>query len=152
MWRAAIPSDDENIVSMCMALNADDPGPAPVVPQQVRRTLTKLRDEPYRGCAVVCEHNGHPAGYALLIAFWSNEFGGEVCVIDELFVAPAYRGLGLATELLTTLADSKRCLWPANLAALALEVSPANDQAKALYERLGFRGDNLAMWLRLPNK
>src|SRR6266852_1845362 len=101
MWRLATASDDENIVSMCMALNADDPGPAPVQPQQMRRTLAKLRAEPHRGRALVCEVNGHPAGYALLISFWSNELGGEVCNIDELFVAPEYRGRGLATGLFT---------------------------------------------------
>jgi hypothetical protein len=42
MWRNATSLDDENIVSMCMALNADDPGPVPVYPQQVCRTLAIL--------------------------------------------------------------------------------------------------------------
>lgn len=37
MWRIATAADDERIVSMCMALNADDPGSAPVPPHQVRR-------------------------------------------------------------------------------------------------------------------
>ena len=49
MWRLATASDDEAIVSMCMALNAEDPGPNPVQPQQVRLTLAKLREEPNRG-------------------------------------------------------------------------------------------------------
>ena len=31
---------------MCMALNAEDPGPNPVKPQHVRHTLTKLRESP----------------------------------------------------------------------------------------------------------
>ena len=48
MWRLATASDDEAIVSMCMALNAEDPGLNPVQPQQVRRTLAKLREEPNR--------------------------------------------------------------------------------------------------------
>jgi ribosomal protein S18 acetylase RimI-like enzyme len=150
MWRLAAASDDRSIVSMCLALNADDPGPAAVHPRQVLRTLSKLREQPYRGRAVVCEINGSVAGYALLISFWSNEIGGEVCVIDELFVEPAHRGCGLATELLTMLTDGEQSLWPRKAAALALEVSPANDRARALYERFGFEGNNLAMRLRLP--
>ena len=145
MWRLATTSDDEHIVAMCMALNADDPGPVPVHPQQVRRTLVRLREEPHRGSAVVCEVDGHPVGYALLISFWSNELGGEVCNIDELFVAPEYRGRGLATDLFTMLAGSEQSLWPARPAALALEVSPQNERARALYGRFGFRGNNLAM-------
>jgi GNAT superfamily N-acetyltransferase len=149
MWRIARISDDEAIVLMCMALNADDPGPTPVRPEQVRRTLTKLRAESARGLAVVCEVDGHTVGYALLISFWSNELGGEVCNVDELFVAPDYRGRGLATALFGALADRQPSLWPIRPAALALEVSPQNERAGALYRRLGFEGKNLAMRRRL---
>ena len=152
MWRLATVSDDESIVSMCMALNTEDPGPAPVPPRQVLCTLARLREEPYRGRALVCEVNSYPAGYALLISFWSNELGGEVCNIDELFVAPAFRGRGLAANLFTTLIASEQRLWPEKPVALALEVSPANERARALYERLGFHGNNLSMRLPLPNQ
>jgi len=112
MWRNATSLDDENIVSMCMALNADDPGPVPVYPQQVCRTLAILRKESHCGRVLVCEINGDPAGYVLLISFWSNELGGEVCNVDELFVAPVYRGRGLATDLFTMLTASEQSLWP----------------------------------------
>lgn len=53
MWRPAISTDDDIIVSMCMALNVDDPGVVPVTPAQVARTLVELREEPIRGRAVV---------------------------------------------------------------------------------------------------
>lgn len=145
MWRIATASDDEAIVSMCMALNAEDPGPAPVGPEQMRHTLIKLRQEPERGRAVVCDVDDRTAGYALLISFWSNELGGDVCNVDELFVAREYRSRGLATKLFEQLADREQSLWPMRPAALALEVTPQNERARALYERLGFRGKNLAM-------
>ena len=145
MWRLATASDDEAIVSMCVALNAEDLGPNPVQSQHVRRTLAKLREEPNRGRAVVCDFEGRTVGYALLISFWSNELGGEVCNIDELFVAPQYRGRGLATALLEELAEKEPSVWPIRPAALALEVTSQNERARALYERLGFRGKNLAM-------
>jgi ribosomal protein S18 acetylase RimI-like enzyme len=151
MWRVAMISDDEAIVSMCMALNAEDPGPAPVRPDQMRRTLIKLREEPNRGRAVVCEVDGRAAGYALLISFWSNELGGDVCNIDELFVAPEYRGRGLATALFDQLSDRGQSLWPVRPAALALEVTPQNERARTLYERMGFRGKNVAMRRPLSN-
>ncbi len=35
-------------------------------------------------------------GYAILIPYWSNEFGGNLLFIDELFVSPAF---GAATAL-----------------------------------------------------
>jgi len=143
MWQVATAGDDESVVSMCMALNAEDPGPAPVLPQQVRRTLAKLRTAPSRGRAVVCKIDGSVVGYALLISFWSNELGGEVCVIDELFVDPKYRGRGLATALFDRLAAFE--FWLPRPVALVLEVSPQNERARALYERLGFRGTNIGM-------
>ena len=130
---------------MCMELDAEDPGPNPVQPQHVRRTLAKLREEPNRGRAMVCDVERRTVGYALLISFWSNELGREVCNIDELFVAPLYRGHGLATSLLEELADKEQLVWPTRPAALALEVTSQNERARALYERLGFRGKNLAM-------
>jgi ribosomal protein S18 acetylase RimI-like enzyme len=151
MWRVATASDDEAIVSMCMALNSEDPGPTPVQPEQVRCTLAKLREQPNRGRAVVCDMDGRTVGYALLISFWSNELGGEVCNIDELFVATEYRGCGLATTFFQGLADGGQSLWPIKPAALALEVTPQNERAIALYERLGFQGKNRAMRRPLPN-
>jgi ribosomal protein S18 acetylase RimI-like enzyme len=141
MWRAATPADDDTIVSMCLALNVDDPGIVAVTPEQVRRTLAKLREEPVRGRAVVCETEHCVVGYALLISLWSNELGGEVVHIDELFVEHNSRGRGLATDLIENLAGGER----SGLAALVLEVSPHNERAKILYERLGFRGRNITL-------
>lgn len=148
MWRDAVSTDDEAIVRMCMSLNAEDPGPEPVPTDNIHRTLRELRETPTRGRAVVLEIDGRASGYALLISFWSNELGGEVCVIDELYVDPTLRGQRHATRLLETL--SKRGTpWVANAVALALETTPDNVQARRLYERAGFRGRNLSMRRRL---
>ena len=92
---------------------------------------------------MICDVEGRTVGYALLISFWSNELGGEVCNIDELL--RCYRGRGLATALLKELAEKEQSVWPIRPAALALEVISQNERARALYERLGFRGKNLAM-------
>jgi ribosomal protein S18 acetylase RimI-like enzyme len=70
MWRIADETDDEAIVRMCLALNAEDPGPRPVPREHTERTLR------------------------------ANELGGEVCTIDELYVDPEHRRRGCGTELL----------------------------------------------------
>jgi GNAT superfamily N-acetyltransferase len=136
-WRSATPADDAALVELCLALHREDPGPRPVTPAQVRRTLEALRTEPTRGRAVVLAADGPPAGYALLIAFWSNELGGEVCNVDELFVAPEARGRGHAAALLRALAAGDGP-WSGKPVALELEVSPDNPRARALYQSLGF--------------
>src|SRR5262245_41284059 len=148
MWRDALSGDDEAIVRMCVSLNAEDPGPEPVPSDNVRRTLRALRETPTRGRAVVLEIDGRVSGYALLISFWSNELGGEVCVIDELYVEPEQRGKRHATRLLEALA-ARREPWVEDAVALALETTPDNVRARRLYERVGFRGRNLSMRRRL---
>jgi GNAT superfamily N-acetyltransferase len=109
----------------------------------MRTTLTTLRREPWRGRAVVAEEGGALVGYALLIAFWSNELGGEVCDVDELFVLPEHRGRGLATALFAAIDEDG--LWPTPAVALALGTTPGNAAARRLYERLGFAPVGVSM-------
>jgi ribosomal protein S18 acetylase RimI-like enzyme len=148
VWRIADSAEDETIVRMCLALNAEDPGHDPVPAENTRRTLLALREAPLRGLAILLECDGRPCGYALLISFWSNELGGEVCSIDELYVAPEQRGRGYATRLIGDLAAGS-APWAREAVALTLEVTPANARARRLYERLGFRARNLAMRRRI---
>src|SRR5207244_7037707 len=84
MWRIASVEDDEAVVSMSVALYIEDPGSIVVAPNQVRRTLTKLRQDSGRGRALLGALDSRAVGSGLLISFWSNELGGEICVIDEL--------------------------------------------------------------------
>ncbi len=144
MWRLASRADDDVVIGMCLSLNREDPGPRPVRAEQVLRTLRTLRGEPHRGRALVLELEGRVVGYALLIPYWSNELGGEVCSVDELYVAPGLRGTGLATSFLRSLHED-RSLWPRRPAALAIGVSAANVRARALYERVGFTAANLTL-------
>lgn len=147
VWHVAAPMDDEPIVAMCVALYEEDQG-EPVHPEQVRRTLALLRAEPARGRAVVIERDHHVIGYALLISFWSNEYGGEICIVDEMYVTPPHRGRGLGTGLFGAVLRD-RALWPTVPAALELEVSPKNHRARALYERLGFKARNQTLRRRV---
>lgn len=147
MWRMARPADDDAIVEMCARLNQEDPGPRPVPPAHMRATLAVLRREPIRGRAVVLELDGQLAGYALLMAFWSTELGGEVCEIDELFVAPEHRGQGHGRSLVTLVAAAD--LWPTPIVAISLIVTPGNTRARQLYERLGFAAVGTSMVRRI---
>jgi ribosomal protein S18 acetylase RimI-like enzyme len=137
-WRPAVSKDDDAIVEMSLALYADDPAVTVAAPQ-VRVTLATFREELVRGRALVLDADGEHAGYAFLVSFYSNELGGEICTIDELYIGPAWRSRGYATMLVASLAGGGEGLWPRKPVALELEVGPANVRALALYERLGFR-------------
>jgi ribosomal protein S18 acetylase RimI-like enzyme len=148
MWRPATPDDDEQVIALGLSLYREDPSPELVAAESFRRTLGALRAEPLRGRALALEVDGAVVGYALLVSFWSNELGGEVCDIDELYVAPSARSHGWGSRLLDGLAAGST-LWPGDAVALALEVTPDNTRARTLYERLGFAGKNLGLRRRV---
>ena len=148
MWRLARPDDDERIAEMCLEYYREDPGSRPVAPEQIRRTLEVFREAPWRGRAVVLEVGGVSVGYALLVSFWSNELGGEVCDVDEVFVVPERRNRGLGRALFAAIERGE--LWPSPIAGMALGTTKDNRAARRLYERLGFEPIGLSMVLRLP--
>lgn len=142
-------SDHDAVARLVLALYAEDPAPTPVTLEMAHATLRRFVAEPLRGRAVVLEESAAKVGYALLCSFWSNELGGEVCIVDELYVAPAARGRGAARALINGL-TRRELPWFRDAVAVELEVTPSNERARALYERLGFAAyKNALMRVRL---
>ena len=148
-WRPARSDEDDALVEMSLALYGDAAALLGVEATQIYETLETFRREPLRGRALVLDADGELAGFSFLAAFWSNELGGEICVVDELYVKPDWRGRGHATALLAAL-RTDRLLWPRRPVAFELEVAPQNPDARRLYERLGYREKpNTTLRLRL---
>ena len=147
MWRLVTEDDDDLIAEMCLGLYREDPGPPPGGARHMRETLATLRREPWRGRAVVLDLGQEVVGYALLIAYWSNELGGEVCSVDELYVTRDFRGRGHGTRMFEGI--ERGDLWAAPLIAIALGVTPGNTRARRLYERLGFAAVGTSMVKRV---
>ncbi len=143
-WRASKPDDHEPSAIRKLALDEEDPAPTVLSRAGGLATLAELARQPIRGLAVVHQPDADALGalpvdgYALLCSFWSNELGGEVCIIDELYVIPGARGRGVATRLVTGLLR-RELPWFERAVNVELEVTPSNARARALYERLGFR-------------
>lgn len=146
-WRIALDADDDPIAEMCRCLYVEDPGPSPIPPKNIEITLATLRRDPGRGRAVVLDIDGRVSGYALLIAFWSNELGGTVCEVDELFIIPQHRNQGHGSALFAAISEDG--LWPGALVAIALGTTPHNAAARRLYKRLGFAELGIAMIRRV---
>ncbi len=121
----------DDVLRMMHALYAPD---EPAARDRFPRTIDTLLADPSRGRIVLIDVGGRVGGYALLIPYWSNEFGGTLLFIDEIFVEETFRGQGIARSLFEFVATTR----PFDAVALALEVAPYNTRARALYERVGF--------------
>jgi hypothetical protein len=56
-------------------------------------------------------------GYALLIPYWSNEFGGVLLFVDELFVLREVRNRGIGHSFFRFLTPKTGHLTPWHLAS-----------------------------------
>lgn len=76
--------------------------------------------------------NGVEAGYVLLTKSFSQECGGAVVWVDELYVRPEFQGQGLAGFFFRWLEQNF------SAARYRLELEPGNTRAEALYRRMGY--------------
>jgi len=78
---------------------------------------------------------GRAVGYVVLSLGFSIEHGGRDGFIDDLYLVPAARGIGLGRALLAFAVGEAEKL---GIRMLHLEVEPGNDRAHDLYRRNGF--------------
>lgn len=135
------------ILAMMGALYAEDEAASPVDESRFSTNVVSLVSQPARGRIVLFKEGGSLCGYALLVPYWSNEFGGTLLFVDEMYVIPEARSRGIGRHLFKFLTDTR----PFDAVALALEVSPQNAAARRLYESVGFRERrNSVLTWRLP--
>ena len=133
-YRPYLPEDERELIPLVLDLYAGDISGKPMTEQKIRNTIATLTARPGLGSILMIENGDETVGYAILINFWSNEYGGIMLNIDELYVAPVHRAKGFATAFVRHLAESRFN----NAVALQLEVSPKNRSARRLYDSLGF--------------
>jgi GNAT superfamily N-acetyltransferase len=124
----------DQVVRMMGGLYAEDAPDLHVDHAHFPKTVDRLLAEPSRGHIQLIMRDEVMAGYALLIPYWSNEFGGMVVLVDELFVEKDFRGQGIARSFFEFIAEAR----PFDAVTFALEVSPRNTRARELYESIGF--------------
>lgn len=83
----------------------------------------------------IMEYESNKAGYALLAKTFSQEAGGMVLWIEELYVMPEYRCCGLGHEFFSYL-KSNLCN---NVKRIRLEVENSNKKAISLYKSIGLK-------------
>ncbi len=80
----------------------------------------------------VFENKGELQGYAMLAKSYSTEFGRHCIWVEDIYIKPEYRGLGLAKAFFDFLSE----VYPDHV--LRLEVEDYNTRAVKVYESAGF--------------
>lgn len=95
-----------------------------------------LFDEPARAEVVLADYEGIPAGFALFFHNFSTFVGRAGLYLEDLFVRPRFRGLGIGKELLRYLAHlavERKC------GRFEWAVLDWNEPAIGFYKSLGAR-------------
>lgn len=128
-------SDYDDLQEMVFSLYREDPEGEAMNEEKITRTIAETEKNPDKVSIYMLKRNEKTIGYAILVNFWSNEYGGNILTIDELYVKTEYRGQGAGTEFFSFVEDLK------NKTALQLETTPSNQKAYNFYTRLGFVPD-----------
>lgn len=93
-----------------------------------------MRSGDYMECFFIEEEN-KVAGFLLLSYTFSQESGGKVCWLEEIFIRPEFRGRGLGKEFFHFIESE---IEP-KVSRIRLEIEPDNDGARRLYRAMGYK-------------
>ncbi|WP_170375669.1 MULTISPECIES: GNAT family N-acetyltransferase [Ruegeria] len=143
--KLARPEDLDRLMSLVAAFHAE--AGIEQDADQRREALAPLLEGIPHGCVYLIGPGRAPLGYIVLTFGWSVEFGGMDGFVDEIYIRPAVRGRGIATEVLL---DLPKALAGAGLTALHLEVDRTNEATQRLYLRTGFKARDRYVLMSKP--
>jgi GNAT superfamily N-acetyltransferase len=103
MIRAATPADVGQILSFIRALAAYEREPDAVTATEEGLLQHGFGPNPFYSC-LIAERDGELAGFALFFYNYSTWLGRPGLYLEDLFVEPRYRGLGIGKALLQRVA------------------------------------------------
>ena len=135
MIRKATPEDKELYMKFTDAFYHSEAVLHPVPDSHREATWAELmRSSDYAECFFI-DKDGVDAGFLLMAYTFSQESGGKVAWVEEIFINPEFRGQGLGTEFFKFIKEE---IEP-TCSRIRLEVEEDNLRAKKLYESLGFQ-------------
>jgi len=129
--------DIPEIIGMIKQLYQEDPEGEIIKEEKIFQTIEELKQFPEKGTIIKFVIDAKIVGYSILIFYWSNEYGGNIVFIDELFTKTDHRNQGIATKFIHTLIEGK-LTYLRDLKGVQLEVTPSNEKALNYYQKLGF--------------
>jgi GNAT superfamily N-acetyltransferase len=134
-YEKMLPDEHDAVRAMIHSFYESDPNMGLITDEKIEKTFNEFSTHPERGVVYVLKRAGKIVGYSILVTFWSNEAGGTILDIDELFVEEQERGKGIATDFIKYVIENRI----GDCVAVELGVIAGNERAQKLYERIGFR-------------
>lgn len=102
---------------------------------RMRNILGRVLEDASLGRAWITTVYGEPAGYLLAVYVFSLEHQGLTAEIDEFFVSPQHRNLGLGARMLAAAELQFRAEGCTNV---SLQIGRSNEAARRFYRTHGF--------------
>lgn len=131
-------ADAAALAALVVELYREDPGPVSMTRDRAEAQVCGMLAAPAHVEPLFVTLDGEVVGYVILARFYSNEFGGLMLYVDELWLRPGRRGAGLGESTMLALVERAR---GQGYTRVALEVNADNARARRFYERLGFRAE-----------
>jgi GNAT superfamily N-acetyltransferase len=101
--RPATPEDVPRILAFIRALAAYERAPQAVTATEEGLMRDGFGPNPFYSC-LIADYDGQPAGFALYFFNYSTWMGRPGIYLEDIFVQPEYRGLGIGKALLKQVA------------------------------------------------
>lgn len=131
--RIATPADVPQILSFIRALAAYERAPGAVTATEADLMRDGFGPNSFYSC-LMAEHDGQPAGFALYFFNYSTWMGRPGLYLEDIYVQPEFRGLGIGKTLLQRVAA---IALEKNCPRLQWEVLDWNTPAIEFYRIMG---------------
>ena len=132
--RDVYKEDEQQFIEMCRDFYSTDAVLLPMDVSKIKKTFQEaINGSPYLRLVFLINEN-QTIGYSLFAFYWSNEAGGLVAQIEELYVLPEHRGQKYGHKFFDWCLDS----YKDKVARFRLEACKSNKGALKLYESYGF--------------
>jgi diamine N-acetyltransferase len=133
-YPAAAPENLAELLVMMKELQADDSWSCPFDETTTAPVTERLLSNPELGRVWFIAVDGNNVGYIVMAFDYSLEYRGRNAWVDEFYIRPSHRGLGIGCQALEFFMLKAKEL---DVAVVHLEVNHGNP-AIELYRRLGF--------------
>jgi len=130
--RDYVDADYNEFLEMVGSLYSEDLEGQPMNGAKVNSTINECKKNPQKVRIIIFLNDHDIIGYSILVYYWSNEYGGDIVFVDELYVKVDYRSRGVGAHFLSYIEKMD------NIVAIQLEANSSNKRVVNYYTRLGF--------------